>query len=522
MSNQLLASKVTVEEEAPSLRAIPSLDTSVLAMVGVCEKGPLNTATLVQSFGEFVAIFGGYITSSHMASAVEGFFENGGSSLWVVRVVHYTDITSAGTATSAAATLTIDNVAAADTLKIDGKYHGTYANGLKVKIADATSGEAARFNLDLLDSSGLVLESYPNLSMDDTDPRYVETIVNATVGGSTRIVVTDLDAAGTQRPANATSSALASGGDGLTSLADSDYVGSSASGTGLRALDVIDDLTLLAVPGIATSAVHNAMITYAEVTRGGQLFAVLDPPSGNTASQIITYVESTAAIGGLSEYAAIYWPRVKVLNPNKSVFGSADQITVPPSGHVCGMIARNDSAKEGGVWTAPAGTEEGKLLGVLGFETDAVLKEEVRDLVFPKRINPITTMKGFSRYVDGARTLKGNGNFPTVAQRRGVSFCERSIKLGLQFARHKNNTFELRAGLERTVYAFLKHQTDVGAFASKDPSKAFFVDFGDALNPPSQPNLVTGRIGLATVQPAEFIKLKFSQDTRAVDAELAG
>jgi phage tail sheath protein FI len=159
---------------------------------------------------------------------------------------------------------------------------------------------------------------------------------------------------------------------------------------------------------------------------------------------------------------------------------------------------------------------------VLGFETDAVLKESVRDRIFPKRINPLTTMKGFSRYIDGARTLKADGNFPTIAQRRGVSFVERSIKLGLQWARNKNNNFDLRSQLFRTVYAFLKSQADVGAFASKNPDKAFFVDFGDALNPATTPNVVTGRIGLATVQPAEFIRLLFSQDTRAIDAELKG
>jgi starch synthase len=36
--------------------------------------------------------------------------------------------------------------------------------------------------------------------------------------------------------------------------------------------------------------------------------------------------------------------------------------------------------------------------------------------------------------VDGSRTLKGDGNFPYVAERRGVNFIERSLKAGLQFA----------------------------------------------------------------------------------------
>lgn len=525
MSNQLLGSKITIEEETPSLRSIPSLNTMVMAFVGVAQKGPVNVAQLVGSFAEYVAIFGSYITSSDLTNAVEGFFENGGTSCWVVRVVHYTDITVRADKTSAPATINIANATPVTTLVMNGKYDGTYGNFLKFTVANATSGIATEFNLSVLDNTGLILETYPNVTMDITAPRYVVHVVNDTISGSTRVTATDSGVVGStsaRRPANVTTSLMASGDDGLTSLADVDFVGSAASSTGLRALDVIDDLTVLAVPGVATSAVHNAMITYCEVTRSGQVFGILDPPSNQTAAQMVTYVNSTAAIGGLSEFAAIYWPQILVLNPSSAVYGVGANIVVAPSGHIAGMYARNDNAKTGGVWTPPAGTEEGKLLGVLGFENTYSLVEDNRDLVFPQRINPITTMKSFPRFVDGARTLKGTGNFPTIAQRRGVSFVERSIKLGLQFARNKNNTPTLRATLTRSVFAFLVTQMNVGAFASTDPKTAFFVDFGDGLNPPGQFNTIIGRIGVATVQPAEFIRLKFSQDTRAIDTALAG
>ena len=102
-------------------------------------------------------------------------------------------------------------------------------------------------------------------------------------------------------------------------------------------------------------------------------------------------------------------------------------------------------------------------------------------------------------------------------------FIEQSLKLGLLFAKHQNNTEALRATLQRTVIAFLLIQLKNGAFSSPDPKKAFFVDFGEALNTPSVINSgqVVGRIGLATAKPAEFIVLRFSQDTRAIEAELA-
>ena len=265
------------------------------------------------------------------------------------------------------------------------------------------------------------------------------------------------------------------------------------------------------------------MLTYCEITRNHGCFAVLDPPANQSATGIVSYAGSAAAILGLSEFGALYWPRVRVLNPSKTVFGNARTWSSPPSGHIAGVYARIDGSRPGGVFVPPAGIQNGALLGVIGFETDEVLDEAKRDLVFPKRINPLTTYPGTPRHIDGARTLKGDGNFPTVAERRGVIFIEQSLKLGLLFAKHQNNTEALRATLTRTVTAFLLIQLKNGAFASTDPKTAFFVDFGDALNPPSVINSgqVVGRIGLATAKPAEFIVLRFSQDTRALDAELA-
>jgi phage tail sheath protein FI len=516
MGNQLLASKIIVEEESPAPRGIPVLDTAIAGFVGITEKGPVGTATLVNSVTEYSRVFGGWTAdSAEMVAAVQGFFENGGSQLYVVRATVY----SGGASTADTAKVTLVNASSANTLDVFAKYPGTYAHAYTIKVSAATSGVSSEFNLEVK-SGAVVLETFPNVTMDTTAARYVVTIVNDANNGSTRIFADDLDLSGsvtTRRPANATSSALAGGSDALPS-ADVDYYGTQADGNGLYAFDTIDDLTILAVPGFTTAGVQAAMVTYTETYRNGQVFCIFDPPAATSHTNMVgTFLPSLTT----TEYGALYWPQVKVSNPSKAVFGNVDTITVPPSGHVAGVYARTDNARVGGVWDPPAGTENGKLLGVLGFETDTVLKEAVRDYVFPKRINPLTTMKGFPRFVDGARCLKGDGNFPTVAQRRGVSFVERSVKLGLQFARHQNNNASLRTQLYSTVYAFLKTQTDLGAFASKDPTKAFFVDFGDALNPATSPNVVTGRIGLATVQPAEFIRLLFSQDTRAIDAELA-
>ncbi len=517
MGNQLLASKIVIEEENPTIRGIPAVDTAVAGFVGVTEKGPVGIATLVNSMTDYQRIFGGWTAdATEMVAAVQGFFDNGGSQLYIVRATQYTS----GATSAAKGSITLVNGSSANTLRLDGKYPGTYASRLTVQVAAPSSGDSTgqEFNLLVLDS-GLIVETFPNLTMDTTKARYAPTIINDANSGSSRVFAVDLALSGSvavRRPSYATSTALTGGSDALP--ASSDYVGTEVDGSGIYAFDTVEDLTMLAIPGVGVASVANAMITYASINRGGQVFCILDPPQGNDATTVIGWVNTT--LNNPTEYAAIYWPWVLIANPSKALYGNVDTITIAPSGIIAGVIARTDNARVGGIWDPPAGTEPGKLNGVLGFETTAVLKEATRDRIFPQRINPLTSLKGYGRFVDGARTLKGDGNFPTVAQRRGVSYVERVIKLGLQFARHRNNTPDLRSELYRTVYAFLVNQTGLNAFASNQPDKAFFVDFGDALNPPTTPNLVTGRIGLATAQPAEFIRLRFSQDTRAIDAAL--
>ncbi|MBN2196405.1 MAG: phage tail protein, partial [Polyangiaceae bacterium] len=100
MSGQLLSSKVVIVEEEPRVRGIPSAPTSVAGAVGLTERGPVGQAVLCSSFDEYQDRFGGFTPDSDLALAAMGFFENGGSQLWVVRTVHYADPSDPLTATA--------------------------------------------------------------------------------------------------------------------------------------------------------------------------------------------------------------------------------------------------------------------------------------------------------------------------------------------------------------------------------------------------------------------------------------
>jgi phage tail sheath protein FI len=278
----------------------------------------------------------------------------------------------------------------------------------------------------------------------------------------------------------------------------------------------------MAIPDRATAAVHQGMYQYSEVNCGKRIFCIWDPPASQLATDIITYFVTTAALYQASEMGAMAWPRVKVMNPNKTVYGNTDTLVVCCSGYWAGTMARGDNVP-GGIYQPPAGIDHGRLFGVVGVETETVLDETVRDLVFPKNINPINFYGGY--YVDGARCAKDNGNFPTIGERRGASYIEQTLKAGMLFAKHRNNNRRLRAECDRTSRAFLLQQLRLEAFASMNPEEAFVLDWdipGTGLNNAAvqYQRLLKARVGLAFSKPAEFIWMEFSADLRAVEEAL--
>jgi hypothetical protein len=415
--------------------------------------------------------------------------------------------------------------AAAPTVRFDGKSYGAYGNEVEFVVSNATNGVTDDFNLGVV-FKGVTVELFPNLSMLSTADRYFATIINHADTGSDYVVATDL-ALGL-RPANSPLvggapdpyGPMTSGDDGLTALADTDFIGSSVSKTGLQSFNTKSDVRLLCVPEQPTPAVASAMISYCENERAGGCFAIIDLPSGYTKDQAKTYVLTTAALKGLSEYGATYWPHLKVLNPDSTVYGNDETIVCPPSGHIAGFYGKIAAARDGGIYDQPAGFGSGmRLAGLAGLETDEVNDEAVRDLLYPECINPIVS----PGYLDGTKTLKQDGNFPSIGERRGVIHIEFSVRSGIEYARHANQTTSLRASVKRSIDLFLLQQWRKGAFRGDTPSDSFYSDVGPGINPASEvfAQRMNVAIGLATNKPTEWIIIKVSQDTRALEEELA-
>lgn len=412
------------------------------------------------------------------------------------------------------------------TMTVNGKTDGTYANAISLRVSAASSGLATEFNLALLEG-GVITESWFNLSLDPTSPRYAPEVLSVGASGqpaSNLIAAVDLDVGIV--PAAGTFGPLTGGGDGLVGLADTDFTGGTTTNgaTGLRVFDKAQRIDALAVPGRATSAVHNGIVTYCEVNRAGRTWFELDPPASLTYQQIITYVTQTALLEELSEIGEIHWPRVAYDNPDAEIFGNGSTVWGPPSGMKMGILARVDAAKVGGAFTHPAGVENGFSRTVRDVESDDVRDEAKRGLVFDALINPVRIQDGKPPYVDGARTLKSTGAFPTVGESRGVMFTQNQIADALDDQRQKNITPRLISEEASAVDKFLAQLTAAECFASTKPAEAYFVDFGAALNnaATNEARETNGRYGMATTKPNEFVNVEAVPFTPGQVAAQAG
>lgn len=79
---------VFIEEVPSGARPIEAVSTSVLGIIGVTMAGPVFESTKVTSWQRFIDIFGRTDSGSFTAEAIWGFFHNGGTEAWVVKVPH--------------------------------------------------------------------------------------------------------------------------------------------------------------------------------------------------------------------------------------------------------------------------------------------------------------------------------------------------------------------------------------------------------------------------------------------------
>jgi hypothetical protein len=87
MATSYLSPGVYVEEVDRGSKPIEAVGTNTVGFLGESAKGPLNESVLITNWSQFVKTFGDFKDcSEHLAHAVYGFFNNGGSRCFVVNV----------------------------------------------------------------------------------------------------------------------------------------------------------------------------------------------------------------------------------------------------------------------------------------------------------------------------------------------------------------------------------------------------------------------------------------------------
>jgi phage tail sheath protein FI len=87
MATSYLSPGVYVEEVDRGSKPIEAVGTNTVGFLGESSKGPVNEPVLITNWSQFVKTFGDFKDcSEHLAHAVYGFFNNGGSRCFVVNV----------------------------------------------------------------------------------------------------------------------------------------------------------------------------------------------------------------------------------------------------------------------------------------------------------------------------------------------------------------------------------------------------------------------------------------------------
>jgi phage tail sheath protein FI len=302
------------------------------------------------------------------------------------------------------------------------------------------------------------------------------------------------------------------GSDGLApDLAT--YLGSAAQQTGMHALDPVDLINMMVLPGDdeVTQATMDALwgpaSTYCSQRRA---FLLVDPPAGWTGSNgRPTVVQDTSLVNQLrgtvvKTHSAVFYPRLRY---------SDNGVTrnIGPTGAIAGLIARTDSTR--GVWKAPAGIEAG-VRDIVGLNVE--LTDAENGVLNKKGVNCLRVLpNGIVNW--GARTLDGDDDFGSewkyIPIRRLALMIEESLYRGPRWAVFEPNDEPLWANLRLNVGAFMNSLFRQGAFQGGSPKDAYYVrcDSTTTTQNDRDRGIVNVEVGFAPLKPAEFVIIKIQQ-----------
>jgi len=363
------------------------------------------------------------------------------------------------------------------------------------------------FNLSVVEG-GNVVEVHEYLSLEtENKADYVDNRLTGETNPSIYVDAADAGhAAGAFRASIYPTSDILVPSGGLDGVAptDADYLGTNTlvpNIHGLKMFDVVDAISMIAIPGVTTAAVLKGLNEY--VVDRGDSIAIMDAPqAADSIEELKDFRLNTLGVD--SSYAALYAPWEIEQDPE-----IADQtLQLPPSGRIAGIYA--DVSNTRGVNKAPANELMGDEVIGLVANFSRLDQEQVNEL----GINLIRIFPGRQIRVYGARTLTGlRDGRQFVSTRRFLNYVKESVQEYAERFVFEPISESLWNEIAGAINQFLRRLWLGGQlFPSTNFQQAAYVKVDRETNPDSVVNAgkVKGVVGVRPAPPAEQIIFEFA------------
>lgn len=570
MALDYFAPGVYVEEIDRGSRPIEGVSMSVGGFIGFTEDvrgdAELFQPMMITNWDQYREYFAkpgsdGFTDfDAYLPFAVQGWFLNGGGRCWVTSIG--TKLPGAERPPAEETGITLPTSANRPSLKFnlklpeaEGDLPALPSGDARIKVVilegtpkplpeDAPEDAEAPLNSGefftiIVAQGDQELERYENLTMNpEVDTQLADYVVTA-LENSEFIDAIDMSQSGqplSRRPANGAYEVVPPPHISTPERFPRELQGQRDDRSGMQGMFEIDEVAMIACPDLMRAyqngllnldqvhGVMEMMLSLCENSFPGPAYrmAVLDapplkpgknldadglplavPPEQQRPQHVAQWL---SAFNRRSMFGALYYPWIKVANPRNG----GRPLMVPPCGHMMGIWCRTDESR--GVFKAPANETP---RGVIGLAYDTNMREQ--ELLNPLGINCIRNFANYNRgyKVWGARTLvePDNVQWRYISVRRLISYIEKSIELGTQWAVFEPNDQILWARIRRTVSNFLERLWREGALFGAAPAESFYVKCDASIN--NHETIMLGRlyveVGVCPVRPAEFVIFRISQ-----------
>jgi len=533
------------------------------AIVGPTVKGPVGIPVTVTSYTDYVSRFGeteviaGSGSYSYFTSiAAYNYFQNGGETLLVTRVVSGAYSPASCSVVGQDGSTTVFNVFtisegtmqnSLSTPTATGALPSGSINNIRIQIVSPNT-QSGTFNLyvrrgDDDNNAPAILETYTGLSMDPLDDNYVAKRIGdykftqVVVDGEDSLQITGtypnksryirIGTVSKPTPQYLVGGVAVAAYTG--SIPSAGTTGSFAGGLGTIVSDAkfYDSITstniqgvsptnytssfnllksandyqfnVLVAPGLnynehklSTSANLAGVIKNTE-DRGDNVFVLELTKYSSSANDAIAEANNID-----SSYAAAYYPWVQTLDP-----ATKQYVFCPPSVMIPSVFAYNDSVAY--PWFAPAGINRGGLSTVI--RAASKLSQTTRDNLYQAKVNPLATFPGQGVVVYGQKTLQTKASaLDRLNVRRLLIQLKRQIGQIANTLVFQQNDASTRNSFLAQVNPYLEGvQQQQGLYAFK-------VVMDDSINNAAviDRNELVGQIYLQPTKTAEFIYLNFN------------